>query len=53
MPHKLLTNQQEEILSLLARNPGLTSKGIRNGLKNSPTMRTVQRRLVELLLRDT
>src|SRR5450631_2141870 len=49
MPHKLLTNQQEEILSLLARNPGLTSEGIRDGLKNPPTLRTVQRRLVELI----
>jgi Fic/DOC family len=49
MPHKLLTNQQEEILSLLARNPGLTSEEIRNGLKNPPTLRTVQRRLVELI----
>jgi len=49
MPHKLLTNLQEEILSLLARNPGLTSEGIRNGLKSPPTLRTVQRRLVELI----
>ena len=49
MSHKLLTNQQEEILSLLARNPGLTSEGIRNGMKNPPTLRTVQRRLVELI----
>jgi Fic/DOC family len=49
MPHQLLTNQQEEILSLLARNPGLTSEEIRNGLKNPPTLRSVQRRLVELI----
>ncbi|MDD5107171.1 MAG: Fic family protein [Desulfuromonadaceae bacterium] len=49
MPHKLLTNQQEDILSLLARNSGLTSEGVRDGLKNPPTLRTVQRRLVELI----
>lgn len=34
---------------MLARNPGLTSEGIRNGLKNPPTLRTVQRRIVELI----
>ena len=49
MPDTLLTRQQEEILALLVRNPdGLNSEGIRNGLKNPPHLRTVQRWLAEL-----
>lgn len=49
MSEALLTNQQTEILALLARNPnGLNSEGILNGLKRPPTLRTVQRRLAEL-----
>lgn len=49
MPETLLTHQQEEILALLARNPGgLKSEGIRNGLKNPPHLRTVQRLLAKL-----
>lgn len=50
MPNSMLTSQQEEILSILARNPnGLNSEGILNGLKYPPTLRTVQRRLAELM----
>jgi hypothetical protein len=49
MPKTSLTNQQTEILALLARNPnGLTSDGILNGLNQPPTLRTVQRRLAGL-----
>lgn len=50
MPNTPLTNQQKEILSLLARNPnGLNSDGILNNLKHPPTLRTVQRWLAELM----
>lgn len=50
MPKTQLTSQQEEILSMLARNPkGLGSEGILNGLQHPPTLRTVQRWLAELI----
>ncbi len=50
MSNTPLTNQQKDILSLLARNPnGLNSEGILNGLKHPPTLRTVQRWLAELI----
>lgn len=50
MPKTQLTSQQEEILSMLVRNPkGLGSEGILNGLKHPPTLRTVQRWLAELI----
>jgi hypothetical protein len=50
MSKALLTNRQEEILALLTRNPdGLNCERIRNGLKNPPHLRTVQRSLAELV----
>lgn len=50
MPNTPLTNQQKDILSLLACNPnGLNSEGILNCLKHPPTLRTVQRWLAELM----
>jgi hypothetical protein len=49
MPDMLLTSQQKEVLALLALNPeGLNSESIRNGQKNTPHLRTIQRWLAKL-----